>query len=176
MSLGPPDLRLNGVITSSAPAAVALPAGPSPLRLSSADAQTLSTLDPAQKVKAASLPLERLASNPNLSEAEKVAEVSRQFEAILLRQILTEAGKTTFKSTWNAPSVSKDIYQDMISSQLADSISQAGTFGLARSFQHQLTRQVGAAPPTESNPSDEVPVSSLHPLAPAKPGIISTRH
>ena len=167
---------MNGVITSSSPAAVATPAGQSPIRLSSADEQTLSTLDPTQKVKASSLPLERLASNPNLSEADKVAEVSRQFEAILLRQILTEANKTTFKSTWNAPSVSKDIYQDMVSSQLADSISKAGTFGLARSFQHQLTRQVGATRPAESNPAGEVPVSPLPHLAPAKPGIISTRY
>ena len=38
--------------------------------------------------------MEKLAGNTNLSQEEKIGEVSRQFEAVLLRQILQTAQKT----------------------------------------------------------------------------------
>ncbi len=104
-------------------------------------------LQPA--VKAADLSLERLASNPNISPQDKAAEVSRQFEALLLRQILNEAYKAPLASSGSQSSVAREIYQDIITSQLADNISKAGTFGLAQSFQHQLTQQVAGSPPVD---------------------------
>jgi Rod binding domain-containing protein len=90
---------------------------------------------------ATDLPLEKLAGNPALSEQEKVAEVSRQFEAVLLRQILGAARKTIFKSKFSEDSMASGIYQDMTTSQLADAISRSGGFGLARSLEAQLIRQ-----------------------------------
>jgi peptidoglycan hydrolase FlgJ len=98
-------------------------------------------------VKAADLPLERLATNDAISQPDKVKEVSRQFEAVLLRQILNEAYKTSFASATNPPSVAHDIYQDIITNQLAENISKSGGFGLARSFQHQLTQQTAVTHP-----------------------------
>jgi len=91
---------------------------------------------------AASLPLEQLAKNPKLSETEKIAELSRQFEAVLLRQILGEAQKAVIKSGLTHESATSGIYQDMISTQLADTISKTGSFGLAKSLQAELTRQL----------------------------------
>jgi Rod binding domain-containing protein len=91
--------------------------------------------------KAGPLPLEKLAGNKSLSEQEKVAEVSRQFEAVLLRQILSQGRKTLFKSKFNEDSMASGIYQDMTTSQLADAISQNGGFGIARSLEAQLIRQ-----------------------------------
>jgi Rod binding domain-containing protein len=91
--------------------------------------------------KAEELPLEKLAANKSLSEAEKVGEVSRQFESVLLRQILGQARKTIFNSKMNQDSMTSGIYQDMVTSQLADSISRSGSFGLARSLESQLARQ-----------------------------------
>ena len=41
-----------------------------------------------REVRASELPLERLAGSKEVSQKEKIAEVSRQFEAVLLRQIL----------------------------------------------------------------------------------------
>jgi flagellar protein FlgJ len=93
-------------------------------------------------VRAAGLPLEQLANNPKLSETEKIAELSRQFEAVLLRQILGEAQKTVIKSGLTDESATSGIYQDMISNQLADTISKTGSFGLAKSLQAELTRQL----------------------------------
>jgi len=83
-----------------------------------------------------------LAKNPKLSEAEKIGELSQKFEAVLLRQILQEAHKTVIKSSFTDDSAVSGIYEDMVTNALADSISKAGTFGLAKSLQEELTRQL----------------------------------
>ncbi len=90
------------------------------------------------KVEASQVPLEQLAGNPNISESDKVGEVARQFESILLRQMLSEARKSDSPDN----KVANGIYDDMVNNQLADSISRSGDFGLARSLKQQLTHQV----------------------------------
>lgn len=87
---------------------------------------------------AADVPIERLAGNVHVSEAAKLGEVSRQFEAVLLRQILGDAQKQVFTSTMHPESVASGVYRDMVTDQLAESISRAGAFGLAASLKHQL--------------------------------------
>lgn len=99
--------------------------------------------------KADNLPLEKLVGNKSLSEQEKVAEVSRQFEGVLLRQILSQGRKTIFKSKFNEDSMASGIYQDMATNQLADAISHNGSFGLARSLEAQLIRQNVNTPKSE---------------------------
>ena len=102
------------------------------------------------RVAASELPLDQLARNPNLSEKQKVGEVSRQFEALLLRQILKDAQKTVIPSRYGADSSVNGIYQDLSTAQLADSISKSGGFGLARNLEKQLSRQLltkNSAPP-----------------------------
>ena len=93
-------------------------------------------------VKAADLPFDQLAGNPNVSNRDKVTEACRQFEAVLLRQILGEARKTVIPSATSEDTGISGIYEDMINNQLADSISRSGAFGLAMSMQAQLVRQV----------------------------------
>ena len=100
---------------------------------------------------ATGLPLEQLAQNSKLSETEKIGELSRQFEAVLLRQILGQAQKTVIQSGPAENSAISGIYQDMISAQLADSISKTGSFGLAKSLQAELTRQ-WVKPKTKETP------------------------
>ena len=90
--------------------------------------------------KAVDLPPERLATNSTLTESEKIAEASRQFEAILLRQILEATQKTVIQSKYADNSTAAGIYRDLITNQLADSISKSGGFGLAATFEHQLNR------------------------------------
>jgi len=85
------------------------------------------------------LPLDMLAANPNVSDSDKVGEVARQFEAVLLRQILQEARKSDDPGDDTTVS---GIYDDMINNQLADTISRSGEFGLARGLKAQLTHQV----------------------------------
>jgi|SRR5690348_13111117 flagellar protein FlgJ len=94
----------------------------------------------SKAVNAADVPPERLAGNTTLTDQQKIAEASRQFEAILLRQILSATQKPVISSKLVDNSTSADIYRDMITNQLADSISKSGAFGLARTFEQQLTR------------------------------------
>ena len=93
------------------------------------------------RIEASQLPLEALAGNRNISDADKVAEVSRQFEAVLLRQILADVRKSVLIPA-EGDATTTGIYADMINNQLADSISRSGGFGLAKSLSGQLTHQV----------------------------------
>lgn len=92
--------------------------------------------------KAADISLENLAGNKSVSDQDKVTEVCRQFEALLLRQILQEARKSSAALSGDDNSNVTGIYNDMINDQLADGISKSGAFGLAKSLQAQLVRQV----------------------------------
>jgi flagellar protein FlgJ len=99
------------------------------------------------------VPFERLAASPNVSEETKVAEAARQFEALLLRQILAEARKPVHVSASTDRSATGAIYQDLVNSTLADCISRSGTLGLAQPLQHQLIRQIlGRGIPVANDP------------------------
>lgn len=93
-------------------------------------------------VHAAELPLEKLASNQQCTDSEKLTEVSRQFEAVLLRQILAEARKPMFRSQLPGSSTATDVYNDILNNQLADQISRSGSVGLASSLAGQLQHQL----------------------------------
>jgi flagellar protein FlgJ len=104
-------------------------------------------------VNASDIAPERLAGNTALSEQQKIAEASRQFEAILLRQILESSQKAVIPSRFTDNSTASSIYRDMITTQLADSISKSGTLGFAKTFEQQLTRpDLGAGAGTSPSP------------------------
>jgi Rod binding domain-containing protein len=107
-------------------------------------------INPLQrKVDASEIDPERLAGNTQLTRTEKIAEASRQFEAVLLRQILESTQKTVIKSKYADDSTSSAIYRDQVTSQLAQSISKSGAFGLAKVFEQQLTRPESPALKTD---------------------------
>lgn len=129
----------------------------------------------------ANIPVEELAANKSLTERQKIGEASRQFEAIMLRQILSESQKPVITSEFTDNSTASGIYQDYITNTLADSISKSGTFGLAKIFERQLSHpaaksgssgnQVAPATPQNSaavNPANSIqsnptPISIFHP-------------
>lgn len=88
------------------------------------------------------VPIERVAQDSHLSQEEKVGQLSGQFEALLLRQILQNARKPVIHSKFNAESAPGAIYDDMVTNQLAQSISHTGALGLAETLQEQLSRQL----------------------------------
>ncbi len=99
-------------------------------------------ISPLQRqLNASQIPLEKLAGNSQVSEAQKVGEVSRQFEAVLLRQILSYAQKPMLAKTPESSSTVGSVYQDMVTNSLAEQISKSGTFGLSRSLAPQLTHE-----------------------------------
>jgi flagellar protein FlgJ len=93
------------------------------------------------RIEASQLSLESLAHNKNVSDDDKVAEVSRQFEAVMLRQILQDIRKSVLAPD-QGDKTTNAIYSDMINNQLADSISCSGSLGLAKSLNSQLAHQV----------------------------------
>jgi peptidoglycan hydrolase FlgJ len=119
--------------------------------------QILATHPPVDPSK---LSLESLATNSKVSDADKVAEVSRQFEAVLLRQILQDIRKPVLAPA-EGDATANGIYADMINNQLADNISRSGGFGLAKSLEGQLTHQVlphaAGAPQSGQAPAQSAP-------------------
>ena len=85
---------------------------------------------------------EQLAGNASLTQEQKIAEGARLFEAMLLRQILQETQKTVIQSKFADNSATAGIYRDMITNQLAESISKSGSLGLAKSLEQQLGSQL----------------------------------
>jgi flagellar protein FlgJ len=101
-------------------------------------------------------PIERLESNPRLTEEQKIAEASRQFEAVLLRQIISAARRTVIESDFESRSTASDIYEDMVNYSLAEAISQSGAFGVARALEAQLrSRRPASAEPSAVSGSPE---------------------
>jgi flagellar protein FlgJ len=88
---------------------------------------------------AANVSMEDLAANKQLTEQQKIGETSRQFEAMMLRQILSESQKPVITSEFTDNSTAAGIYQDYVTNTLADSMSKAGTLGLAKVFEQQLS-------------------------------------
>jgi Rod binding domain-containing protein len=108
---------------------------------------------------AADVPIEQLAGNKALTQQQKVAEVARQFESILLKQILSETQKTVIPSEYTDDSTAAGIYQDMVTNQLADGISKSGTLGLAQTLERQLTSQIR---PASTAGSDRTAEANTH--------------
>jgi Rod binding domain-containing protein len=100
----------------------------------------------AQAVQASAIPLEQLAANPHVPEAAKLKEICRQFEAVLLREILHDAQKTVIASGLTEESTTSDIYKDMVTERMADDISRTGAFGLAVSLEAEFARQALSQP------------------------------
>jgi Rod binding domain-containing protein len=113
----------------------------------------MNVLATQSQIKASEVPLESLAGNSHISDADKVTEVARQFEAVLLRQILQDIRKPILAPA-EGDATANGVYSDMINNQLADSISRSGGFGLAKSLAGQLSHQVlPHAPPAPAQKS-----------------------
>jgi flagellar protein FlgJ len=102
------------------------------------------------KVDASHVAIESLAGDKSLSNDQKIAEASRQFEAILVRQFLSESQKPVIQSAFTDNSATAGIYQDMITNQLADNLTRNGGIGLAKTFEQQLTHHHRLTPTSKS--------------------------
>ena len=89
---------------------------------------------------------ENLMGNKHLTEDQKIAQASRQFEAIMLQQILAETQKPVITSEFTDDSTSAGIYQDYVTQTLAQSMAKSGTLGFAKVFEQQLTHHQNGRP------------------------------
>jgi Rod binding domain-containing protein len=99
------------------------------------------------RIIASDIAPEQLAGNTALTQSQKIGEASRQFEAVLLRQIISDSQKTVIQSEFSDNSTAAGIYQDLITNTLADNISKSG---LAKVFEQQLSRPSGAVSASDS--------------------------
>ena len=98
--------------------------------------ESISAYIPAISINPASL--QEMINHEQLSEEQKIAEASRQFEGILLRQFLKDALNPVVKGFLNEKGSSNDIYRYFLSDVLADSMSQDSVFGISSLLQMQL--------------------------------------
>jgi Rod binding domain-containing protein len=134
-------------------------------------------VSPIQRhVEAAAVPPERLAGNPQLTPQQKISEVARQFEALLLRQILQNTQKTVIPSTFSDDSTAASIYHDLVTEQLAESISKSGTLGLAKMLNQQLTCQLRPASKAGHDCAPEAPPTSPGGTGVARPSSCGASH
>ena len=90
--------------------------------------------------------LAQVASNSQLSEAEKLNVAAKQFESMLARQILKEAYKPILDDGMQMNGVSAEIYRDMIVRQLGEAVGKTGAFGISSALQSELTTKRLAKP------------------------------
>jgi Rod binding domain-containing protein len=93
------------------------------------------------------VPIEDLAGNKNLTKQQKIHEASRQFEAIMLQQVLSEMQKPVITSEFTDDSTASGIYQGYITNALAQGMSKTDSLGFAKIFEQQLSPH-----PSKPNP------------------------
>ncbi|MDP1580253.1 MAG: hypothetical protein Q8M02_08240 [Candidatus Didemnitutus sp.] len=87
----------------------------------------------------------------HLSPKEQVEAVSKQFEAVLLRQFLQESVGSIMGG--KEAGVAGGVYGFMLTDALANQISQSGGLGMSKVLQQQLSpRTALAAAPATQNP------------------------
>ena len=74
--------------------------------------------------------------SPGTQDPAKLAKVSKQFESILLRQMLGESMKPLLQG-----GPSGQVYGYMLTDSLANQISEAGGLGLAHVIQTQISQK-----------------------------------
>ncbi len=98
--------------------------------------------------------LERPKPEPaNAAEQRKLAEATRSFEAVLIRQMLTSLEKTTQMAGSKGALGGGSAYSSMMVDSLADAIARSGGLGLAKTLEPMLESKLetenAAAPPVE---------------------------
>ena len=71
-------------------------------------------------------------------DAKKIADSAQQFEAMLVRQVLSETFKPS-PTTKDQGMPGSDIYQSFMTDTVADNISKGGSLGISHLLQSQLT-------------------------------------
>ncbi len=75
------------------------------------------------------------------NDAGKIEESARQFEAMLVRQVLADTFKPT-SATGGPAAPGADIYQGFVTDIVADHISRGGSLGISHLLQSQLQPSV----------------------------------
>lgn len=95
--------------------------------------------------------LMEMAHSKNISQKQKNAAVSQQFEAVLVKQFLKEALKPMFKGVFNEDAGAHRMYRHFFTDAISESVAQGGGFGVSNILQQQLNQKIS----TPSSPKDD---------------------
>ena len=95
--------------------------------------------------------LMEMAHSKNVSQKQKNAAVSQQFEAVLVKQFLKEALKPMFKGVFNEDAGAHRMYRHFFTDAISESVAQGGGFGVSNILQQQLNQKIS----TPSSPKDD---------------------
>lgn len=82
--------------------------------------------------------LMEMAHSKHTTHNQKVAAVSDQFEAVLVKQYLKEALKPMFKGVFNEDGGAHRMYRHFFTDAISESIASGGGFGVSNVLQQQL--------------------------------------
>ena len=99
--------------------------------------------------------LMEMAHSKSISEKQRNAAVSQQFEAVLVKQFLKEALKPMFKGVFNEDGGAHRMYRHFFTDAISESIATGGGFGVSNILQQQLNRQVGESSTEHEKPQTE---------------------
>jgi len=85
--------------------------------------------------------LMEMAHSKNISEQQRNAAVSQQFESVLVKQFLKEALKPMFKGVFNEDAGAHRMYRHFFTDAISESIAQGGGFGVSNILQQQLNQK-----------------------------------
>ena len=95
--------------------------------------------------------LMEMAHSKNISQKQKNAAVSQQFEAVLVKQFLKEALKPMFKGVFNEDAGAHRMYRHFFTDAISESVAQGGGFGVSSILQQQLNQKIS----TPFSPNDD---------------------
>lgn len=84
----------------------------------------------------------------NVSQTSPARKAAMQFEAIMVRQLLSQSVGKLLSSGSGGSQTGSDVYGYMLTDSIADKITQGGGLGLARMLEKQLTPKAAPAPET----------------------------
>ena len=99
-------------------------------------------------------PVAGMAAKADATDREKLKVVSKQFEAVFVREMLAAARKTSFGSEGGAGDIDGgqglDTFRQLQDERFADVTAQSGTLGLAKIIEAQMARFVSASPAADA--------------------------
>jgi flagellar protein FlgJ len=99
-------------------------------------------------------PVAGMATKADATDREKLKVVSKQFEAVFVREMLAAARKTSFGSEGGAGDIDGgqglDTFRQLQDERFADVTAQSGTLGLAKIIEAQMARFVSPSPAADT--------------------------
>jgi len=110
------------------------------------------------------------ASHGKTLSASEMEEVGRQFEGLLLNQLLSAMRKTVPESELFGKSSAEQIYMDMFDEKVASEVAQSGQTGISDMIVEELKRQQQSQKPPADGTAPFYPLKSkengLMPIVP----------